>query len=99
MSEPNNDKAGKTKPVDPPKTNTSSSFQEKGTIMAKHGQLVGAVESQEAADAFPWDLPAVLHQYSDNASQQYNMKPADPPGPSYVKTSSSTPHSKGVIEG
>ena len=35
VSEHNKDKAGKTKPVDPPKLNTSSSFQEESIIMAK----------------------------------------------------------------
>ena len=45
VSDPNKDKAGKTTPVDPSKLNTSSSFQEEGTIMAKRKQLVGAVES------------------------------------------------------
>ena len=44
VSEPNKDKAGKTKPVDPLKLNISSSFQEEGTIiycMTKREQLVG----------------------------------------------------------
>ena len=39
--------------------------------MAKCEQLAGAgaVESQEVAGAYPEDLPAFLHQYSENASQ------------------------------
>ena len=99
VSDPNKDTAGKTTPGDPPKLNTSSCFQEEGATMAKCEQLAGAgaVESQEVADAYPEDLPALLHQYSENASQQYKTKPADPPRASYLKTSLSTPHSKGVI--
>ena len=59
--------------------------------MEKREQSVDAVEFQEVADAFPEDFFALLHQNSDNASQQYKTKPADPLGPSYLKTSLSTP--------
>ena len=66
--------------------------------MAKREQLVGTAVSQEVADAFPEDIPALLHQYSDNASQRYRTKPADPSRSVYLKTSLSTRHSKGVID-
>ena len=65
--------------------------------MAKSEQLVITLKSQEVADVFPEDLPALLHQYSDIASQQYKTKLADPAGPFYLKTSLSTCHSKGAI--
>ena len=48
--------------------------------MVKREQFVDAVESQEVVDAFLEDLPALLHQYSDNASQQYKTNPLTYPG-------------------
>ena len=43
-------------------------------------QAVIAVESQKVTDAFPEDLLALLHQYSNNAGQNLRRNPLTHPG-------------------